>query len=312
VNERRTPGEDERNRAVDDAWRAQFREEPSAAVDEAIRAAARREAEVRAARRVSRQPRPGWMRWTPVAAAAGVAVLAFGLLRWLPDQGLRQPSPVAFPTIPQARPDDGAPSHAERRDMSDESLSSHAERRDVSPSSARREPEATAQGAFKSPVDRSVPQSPGRSSSKSSVGAANESTDNAAGASGRREAAPPAEVQADTTAGSLEAIAPPAMSPAPSAQSAQSTPPAQSAPPAPDSAPASGVRDYGAIAATSVRQPAQQKAIDDEWVRRITELYDAERVDDAADALRQFRKVDPRADQRLPEPLRGWAATVRD
>jgi hypothetical protein len=51
------------------------------------------------------------------------------------------------------------------------------------------------------------------------VGAANESTDNAAGASGRREAAPPAEVQADTTAGSLEAIAPPAMSPAPSAGS---------------------------------------------------------------------------------------------
>jgi hypothetical protein len=47
-------------------------------------------------------------------------------------------------------------------------------------------------------------------------------------------------------------------------------------------------------------------------VRHITELYDAERFDEAANALRELRRVDAQADQRLPERLRAWAAAVRD
>ena len=77
MSERRTPDDDERDAAIDAAWRAQSREEPPAAIDEAIRAAARSEADARAV--PAARPLQRWMRWTPIAAAAGIAVLAFGV-----------------------------------------------------------------------------------------------------------------------------------------------------------------------------------------------------------------------------------------
>jgi hypothetical protein len=85
--------EDERNAAIDSAWRREFREEPSPDLDAAVRAAARRELAGHGERRARR----AWSgQWVPFAAAAGVAALAFGLLRWLPaDRNLA--------TVPPAR-----------------------------------------------------------------------------------------------------------------------------------------------------------------------------------------------------------------
>jgi hypothetical protein len=275
LNERRTP-DDESGPSVDAAWRAQSREEPPAAIDEAIRAAACREAEARSAR-TARSPRPAWMRWMPFAAAAGVAALAFGLLRWLPaDQGLRQTTPVPFPAS-SPRPTPGT--------ARNETVP--AERSDTSPLLEQRAPAAAAQTPLsKSSADSRareapvtpppVPQSPGN-------------------VTARTEApSPPAAVESDAASAANES------------RSAVDNA-------APSAAGAPAAENETSISTTSARQSVQQKAADDEEsVRRITDLYDAGRFDDAAAALRKFRKADPHADQRLPESLRAWAATVRD
>jgi hypothetical protein len=99
VTERPTPDDEQRDAAIDVAWRRSSDEEPSLAVDEAIRAAARR--------RIGSRPRGDersadrgrrWTQWAPVAAAAGVAVLAFGLLRWLPVEQQFAPSAPVSPS----------------------------------------------------------------------------------------------------------------------------------------------------------------------------------------------------------------------
>jgi hypothetical protein len=43
---------------------------------------------------------------------------------------------------------------------------------------------------------------------------------------------------------------------------------------------------------------------------RVAALYAAGDIAGAADALREFRVVDPGADTYLPESLRNWARTV--
>ena len=43
---------------------------------------------------------------------------------------------------------------------------------------------------------------------------------------------------------------------------------------------------------------------------KIATLYATGDIDGAADALREFRAVDPDADTYLPESLRDWARTV--
>jgi hypothetical protein len=114
--EREPPLHDAADREVDRAWREMSQEEPSAAVDEAIRAAASRERTSKAGREPGPPPArigrstPGWL---PLAAAAGVAAIAFGLVR------LQPPEPAA-PTIEQSstapRPAAAAPSEADRQD----------------------------------------------------------------------------------------------------------------------------------------------------------------------------------------------------
>ena len=102
MTERPTPDDEQRDAAVDIAWRRSSDEEPSVAVDEAIRAAARRRVGSRPRgeerRGDSADRRPRWMQWAPVAAAAGVAVLAFGLLRWLPVEQQFKPSAPVSPS----------------------------------------------------------------------------------------------------------------------------------------------------------------------------------------------------------------------
>lgn len=87
--ERDSPLRDAADLEVDRAWREMSQEEPPAAVDEAIRAAARSEPSVAAGREPARpSPEriggvPGWLRF---ATAAGIAAIAFGLIRLQPPE----------------------------------------------------------------------------------------------------------------------------------------------------------------------------------------------------------------------------------
>lgn len=83
------------------AWRNASRDQPPARLDAAILAAARA---------ATRRPAPGpgiaprrawWTRWQPLAAAAGVAGLAFVLVQTIPREA-RLPSPAAVETKSRA------------------------------------------------------------------------------------------------------------------------------------------------------------------------------------------------------------------
>ncbi len=100
---------------VEAAWRNASRDEPPARLDAAILAAARAEA---------RRPAPGqgiaarsawWTRWQPLAAAAGVAGLAFVLVQTIPREAplpspaavemkSRAESPISRPSGPEVAP----------------------------------------------------------------------------------------------------------------------------------------------------------------------------------------------------------------
>ena len=94
----------ERDPSLDAAWRAASREEPPAAIDEAIRAAARREVGAAPQRKRDKH----W--WYPYAAAATVAVIAFGLVQLTPPEEvapvatteMQKPSPFAKGEITSA------------------------------------------------------------------------------------------------------------------------------------------------------------------------------------------------------------------
>jgi hypothetical protein len=88
---------------------------------------------------------------------------------------------------------------------------------------------------------------------------------------------------------------------APEQDSAQGLAAAPAAAPAPPAA-----RNQAAEAAV-----ADQVAVVDEWVQRITALHAAGDIAAAENALRAFRAAVPDADRHLPESLKEWAALVR-
>jgi hypothetical protein len=98
--------------AVDAAWRSVSRDEPPARLDATILAAARAET-----RRPAPEPgvparRAWWTHWQPLAAAAGVAGLAFVLVQMIPrDEPLRSRPAVerASEADPPVAPPSGGP-----------------------------------------------------------------------------------------------------------------------------------------------------------------------------------------------------------
>ena len=90
--------------AVEQAWRAAATDEPSARIDATILAAARA-----ATARVKSAPtapaaRHWWTQWQPLAAAAGVAGLAFAIVQMLPREADVPATPAAEQAIERARP----------------------------------------------------------------------------------------------------------------------------------------------------------------------------------------------------------------
>jgi hypothetical protein len=68
------------------------------------------------------------------------------------------------------------------------------------------------------------------------------------------------------------------------------------------------------VSVTGASAKAAQRADEIETIQarlqRIIELHTAGRLDEAAEALRELRAIEPRADEQLPVELRSWAATV--
>src|SRR5205085_7056238 len=96
--------ETERDREIDAAWRAASTEEPSPARDAAIRAEARRAVEASPAD--ARRRRRRQLRY-PFAAAATVALLAFGIAQMVPpdeDASPPRPSAPSPPLAPNTAP----------------------------------------------------------------------------------------------------------------------------------------------------------------------------------------------------------------
>jgi len=91
--------------AVDQAWRAAATDEPSAQFDATILAAAR--AATTRAKSASTTPasRHWWAHWQPLAAAAGVAGLAFTIVQMVPRDSDVPATPSAEQAIERARPD---------------------------------------------------------------------------------------------------------------------------------------------------------------------------------------------------------------
>jgi hypothetical protein len=103
VNWQRPDDAELRDDRVASAWRGESNETPPEALDAAIRAAAR--SELRGKSRVTLRNN----RWLPLAAAASVAALAFGVLRWLPP-GSQDVAPIRSDPVSESRtPESRAP-----------------------------------------------------------------------------------------------------------------------------------------------------------------------------------------------------------
>lgn len=94
--------------AVDAAWRRASDEAPPTRVDDAILAAARAAVRAEPPVRLVPQRASWWIRWQPLAAAAGVVGLAFVLVQLMPREETTRspegevPAPQAMPPAPPA------------------------------------------------------------------------------------------------------------------------------------------------------------------------------------------------------------------
>lgn len=97
--------------AVDAAWRRASADEPPSRVDDAILAAAREAARAMAPTRIAPRQPSWWVRWQPLAAAAGVVGLGFVLVQLMPREETVHAPPVA--RAPQRPPPDAIHAPAE-------------------------------------------------------------------------------------------------------------------------------------------------------------------------------------------------------
>lgn len=330
MTDRHHPAPDERDAALDAAWRAYSVETPPPALDAAILAAAHREARSRPrpagdddALAEAREPSKWW--WG-LAAAATIGAIAFGLVQIVPPTAPTEPTGATdMPATASKRPAETA---AERK------LEAGAPAADAPsvPGStvAPAVPKASAEagGAMRpAPQDRGSDTTP--TPKETTAPTPKEMT-----ALTPKERmprafpaapAPPAEEKSEEgrkraltseSATAAGMAGPPTSAPAaaPAARGAPATP----------SGPASGARresgaardlqgDDGrrlnAQAATDAGR-AEARIPAEDYVARIEAHLGAGRGDDAVRELRAFRAAYPDADERLPPALRPWAAGV--
>lgn len=291
-----------RDRRLDAAWRIASREQPPAALDDAIRAAARRAVAAGPGRRSNKH----W--WYPLAAAATVAVLAVGIAQLTPPE---QVAPIV-----------GAESSLAPREVrQDADLGSAVlEAKPAVPPVVApvKAPAPAAKWLPKSamaPVARSANERP-----RSAAGDGNEEVKAAKPALSPPEELPRAvpEAAAANTAASASTVTPaPAAAArsepfpaAPEAQARRDAYPEQGtlAERAPAGAAVEPRQLQSRMATAQVAPAAAAKAKPAlgvaEWIRRIRELKNAGRTDEAAKELAAFRAAyGERADALLPADL---------
>jgi hypothetical protein len=278
---------DMRDAAVDAAWRAHLGDEPSEALDDAILAAAHRAVDatpgdatpVDAPRRAAR---PRWQSWAPLAAAATLAVVAFGIVQLAPHDEDRAalsiaPGTNAPPAANAAReappPASSPPESAPARSTADSGAAAVVP---ASPPSAKRE--AQSRLGAQPPAERRALRTPEAFPRQTLPQSTVQSE-----AAARSDAG--ARMQRDKV--TAEGVARPEDRPL--AQPSVASPSAQSA-----------------AAERAVAAPASAEA----FVQRIALLHAQGADDEAANVLRKFRAAYPDADAQLPQALQQWARTV--
>lgn len=264
----------DRDAAVDRAWRERSAEQPPSQLDAAIIAAARDSARPRA-----RQPNPvparnarNWLtQWQPLAAAAVVAALAFGLVQMLPHEqepapSLRWKESAPVPNAAEAQPprqpqqQSSQPRPSQPRGSSTRERSDYRQPSDAKVDVGERERVAAPDGA---PEQNAVP-------------------------------APPVIPAAPTTAERAAAQGDvPRMTASDTASRAEAT-----------AAAAPSSRADEATRGNATRLDPQA------WAAKVVALYESGDVTAAEHALREFRTAFADADAYLPDSLRSWARTM--
>jgi hypothetical protein len=296
---------EERDRDVDVAWRAASREEPPPALDDAIRAEARRA--VSAGPAEARRRRYRQWRY-PFAAAATVALLAFGIAQMTPpdrvepaivsdqpaaprerasqSQAPAQPSPRPQPPAQPREPFPAQTPQAPQPQRAQNAPASVPEPADATASRRRRSPALDAQAR------KDVPR--------------NEST------SDERFVAAPAQPETR-----LREQAQNAGSPPPESRRDESAEAGKIQPDVPAAAGAIKPRPSAApVAVAKVSHLDEVKAKEagaesvEAWIARIRELRASGQMDAVAKELLRFRETyGERADALLPADLRAVAAS---
>jgi hypothetical protein len=311
----------ERDREVDAAWRAASREEPPPALDAAIRAQARRAVDAA----------PGGARskhwWYPLAAAATVAALAIGIAQLTPPEQVAPtvvaeqsaaPRQTANEVARQSTPADATlaapPPAAPVATPASSALAQKAPTQAAGAAqgvTGRRQAEAApAAQAFAKKQDKGkTEEAPTREKLAAVPSTPDASAAAAVGGASASSPAPPrsepfpAKSARPETRGDVYAEAP---SVAPNAPAGAAEARASRRAPA-----AAEVKSRLAVAKVTNIDEAKAKdagarSVED-WLKRIRELKNEGRVDDAAKELTAFRSAfGERADALLPPDLRAW------
>jgi len=315
----------ERDRQLDTAWSAASREEPPPSLDAAIRAAARRA--------VDAAPRPKrdkhW--WYPLATAATVAVLAVGILQLTPPEQVA-PTIVADMTVAprEANKDLARPVAPDDTKAVEPSAAITAPSPAATPSPPAQAPARRAQGVAVGSVagERALAPASESDTLKQSLAAKRELAAQDKLASAKPDIAA-ANTAPTPSAAAPALVAPPRSEPFPAAAAPEPRPdayaderkaaanaPAGAAAPrvarsaAAPSAEEAQMRDRVAAAkvATVKAKEGAARSVE-EWIKRIRDLKNAGRQDEAAKELAAFRnEYGERADALLPADLRAMKA----
>jgi hypothetical protein len=273
----------------DAAWHAASHEEPPTALDDSILAAARRavgagpqrseSSEHASSGLVSRVPEATsperW--WWPLAAAATIGAIAFGLLQLKPAEN------GSAGTVSDM------PANATRQAPAPAQVPAPAPSRAPEPESAR---PTESRGAPAENPSHPTPSPPMRN-----------------------EAAPERLADASPAAGSLAARGS-AASPRENVSSSPPAPPVEGAAET-RPMPTTLAEGKQAVATASDERSVETRARDGarlpivDWITRIRRMRDEGRFDDVSKELAAFRLAYPDHEQRLPADLRDWRAPTR-
>lgn len=300
-HESKGPRTSNRDAALERAWRETSAEQPPSHLDAAIIAAARKSvpdggerpstAPVRARSR-------NWLtRWQPLAAAAVVAALAFGLVQ--------QMSPREHELAPSMQWKESAPAPAEPQPQPPPQLQPQRQPQPQPRSSSARERAYTGQepSANRAASQRERIAVPDSAPSHSAVPApptATAAPETTAEATANDTAAKAEATDSDTppTAGTAAGVREISADRRKAVESAVAGRAATTAAAAPSSRTSEG--NLGT--ATPLDSPA--------WAAKVAALHASGDVTAAEHALREFRMAVPDADRYLPDSLRSWAQTV--